>query len=178
MRTLFLDRDGVINIRLPDDYVKSVAEFIFCPLVPQAIARLSTHFDYVFVVTNQSGIGKQLMTHDDLTLIHAHLLHEVAQTGGRIDRIYYSPDTKTQLPNSRKPNPDMAYWAQRDFPEVDFHQAWMVGDSFSDIEFGERLGMKTALIEGKFEEAVELANKRTDWRGSALHEFADWLLKQ
>jgi D-glycero-D-manno-heptose 1,7-bisphosphate phosphatase len=177
MTTLFLDRDGVINVRLPDDYVKTVAEFEFCPQVPQTIARLSAHFDFVFIVTNQSGIGKGLMDHDDLALVHQHLLREVSAAGGRIDAVYYSPDRKDQQPNSRKPNPDMAFWAQRDFPAVDFTQAWMVGDSLFDIEFGERLGMKTALIEGKFEEAVELAIKRTDWRGPDLLEFANWLLK-
>ena len=75
--SLFLDRDGVINLRPENDYVKTPGEFIFIENVPQAMILLNKIFKYSFVVTNQQGIGKGLMTVTDLELIHKTMFDEL-----------------------------------------------------------------------------------------------------
>ena len=70
--SLFLDRDGVINRRIVDAYVRDPSEFVFLPRVPEAMALLRRIFGYVFLVTNQQGIGKGLMGVDDLERVHAY----------------------------------------------------------------------------------------------------------
>lgn len=173
---LFLDRDGVINERLPGDYVKSPEAFVFCQGVLEAIKILSLHFQPVIVVTNQAGIGKGLMNEDNLKAIHDKMITAVANAGGRIDAIYCCPNIPADNSPCRKPDTGMGLQAQSDFPEIIFHNAWMVGDSLSDIEFGKRLGMKTALILGKIEEQALHAAITTDWKGNALIDFSKTIL--
>jgi histidinol-phosphate phosphatase family protein len=86
--TLFLDRDGVINRKLPNDYVKHLSEFEFLPEVLKALKALSLRFETIVVVTNQQGIGKGLMTEEELLVIHQHMVAQVFEHDGRIDGIY------------------------------------------------------------------------------------------
>ena len=143
---LFLDRDGVINKRLDNDYVKDWESFSFLAGVLKALKLLRNHFDRIFIVTNQQGIGKGLMTEGQLDLIHVNMLKAIRDSGGKIDKIYFCPDLATKPGNFRKPSPYMALLAQKEFPELNFENAFMVGDTQSDIEFGKRLAMKTVLI--------------------------------
>jgi histidinol-phosphate phosphatase family protein len=147
--TLFLDRDGVINERIEGDYVRKWSDFSFFPRTPQAIVALSEIFGKVIVVTNQQGIGKGLMTEKELSELHRLLRKTVDLMDGRIDKIYHCPDLAATNPPNRKPNIGMGLQAQRDFPSIDFKKSIMVGDSASDIEFGQRLGMVTVLIKDK-----------------------------
>jgi histidinol-phosphate phosphatase family protein len=146
--TLFLDRDGVINVYRPDDYVKSVDEFVFIDGVREALRILSSLFARIIVVTNQRGVAKGLMTLQDLETIHRYMIESVEATGGRIDGVYVS----TALDDShldRKPNPGMAFCAKRDFPDIDFANSRMVGDSVSDIQFANNAGIPAVLIGNK-----------------------------
>ena len=88
---LFLDRDGVINKRVEGDYIKKWEEFEFLPGVLEALHIFSGVFDKIFVVTNQQGIGKGLMTEIDLEHIHDEMIQEIKINGGRINKIYHSP---------------------------------------------------------------------------------------
>jgi histidinol-phosphate phosphatase family protein len=144
-KTLFIDRDGVINKYRKDDYVKCWDEFEFLPGVLDALSILSKHFNYIFVVTNQRGVGKGLMTEETLTDIHLKMRTEIENRGGRIDKIYYCTDLNNESQN-RKPNSGMALQAKMDFPDIEFHESIMIGDSQSDMEFGNRLGMKTIFL--------------------------------
>jgi histidinol-phosphate phosphatase family protein len=139
--TLFLDRDGVINDRIIDGYVTQPEGFHFIPGVLEALATLSKLFGKVILVTNQQGIGKGLMTTDQLNAIHHHMVKEIEQSGGRLDAVYFCPDLKSKPENCRKPGITMALQAKADFPEIDFSKSVMVGDSESDMEFGENAGM-------------------------------------
>jgi D-glycero-D-manno-heptose 1,7-bisphosphate phosphatase len=147
--TLFLDRDGVINERIDNDYVRNWDDFSFFPRTPQAIASLSEIFGKVIVVTNQQGIGKGLMTEKELNEVHRLLRKTIDLMDGRIDKIYHCPDLAASNSPNRKPNTGMGLQAKQDFPMIDFKKSIMVGDSASDIEFGKRLGMTTILIKGK-----------------------------
>ncbi len=139
--TLFLDRDGVLNERIPGGYVTRVKDFIWLEDTLTALKTLSAHFKYIFVVTNQQGIGKGLMTEEELQEIHAHLLQQVKDCGGRIDNIYHCSGLAGATPDCRKPSPDMAFRAQGDFPDIDFSKAVMVGDTPTDMEFARNAGM-------------------------------------
>jgi histidinol-phosphate phosphatase family protein len=144
--TLFLDRDGVINQRIMDDYVKTIEEFIFLNEVPEAIVHFSKIFGRIVVVTNQQGIGKGLMTESNLSAVHTYMIQEIEKLGGRIDAVYFAPQLAKENSAMRKPEGGMALKAKSEFPEIDFSKSVMVGDSDSDIEFGKRLGMKTVKI--------------------------------
>lgn len=142
----FLDRDGVINRKLPGDYVKSWDEFDFLQGVPEAISTLSGIFGKIFIATNQQGIGKGLMTERDLDVLHNTMLEEIRYAGGKVHKIYYSPYKAEEKSVFRKPGIGMARKAKIDFPEIDFARSIMVGDSLSDMQFGKGAGMYTVFI--------------------------------
>lgn len=141
--TLFLDRDGVLNHQKEGSYILKWDEFIFYDGVLQAIKYLSAQFKYIFIVTNQRGVGKGLMTEQDLVHIHGMMQKSIELAGGRIDGMYYCSELESI---NRKPNPGMAYQAKRDFPEVDFSESIMVGNSMSDMEFGRNIGATTIFV--------------------------------
>ena len=143
---LFLDRDGVINKRLPDEYVKRPDDFEFISGVQEALAILAGFFHPIIVVTNQQGIGKGLMTSDQLEEIHKKMLSGIIEKGGRIDQVFFSPDLNNSRSFSRKPSIGMGLTARKQFPSIRFRNSIMAGDSYSDILFGHRLGMTTVLI--------------------------------
>jgi len=144
--TLFLDRDGVINVRIIGDYVKSPEEFEFTPLAPEAIALLTQKFGRTVVVTNQQCIGKGVITWEDLHAIHSQMKTAIESAGGQIDAIYAAPQLAEENNPMRKPGTGMGLQAQRDFPQIDFSRSVMIGDSPTDIEFGKALGMTTVFI--------------------------------
>jgi histidinol-phosphate phosphatase family protein len=170
--TLFLDRDGVLNVRTPDDYVKTQAEWIPVSGLEKSMQQLSAVFGRIVVVTNQAGIGKGLMSEADLAEVHRKMLDIIESAGGRIDAIYYCPHRREEGCNCRKPATGMALRAKVDFPDIDFTNSWIAGDSISDMEFGLKLGMKTVLIHGKAEEAERLAEMPVDYRFYSLADFA------
>ncbi|MBK9733068.1 MAG: HAD family hydrolase [Chitinophagaceae bacterium] len=155
--TLFLDRDGVLNKKIDDDYVRSIDQFEWLPGVPQAIKKLSGLFGRIIIITNQQGVGKGLMMKEDVESIHTNIIESVKITGGRIDAVYYAPQLKSENSEYRKPNIGMALQAKKDFPEIDFSKSIMVGDSMSDIEFGKKAGMKTVFILNDKKHAPELS---------------------
>lgn len=144
--TLFLDRDGVINRRLPGDYVKTPDQFVFINGVPEAFRTFSDKFGHIIVVTNQQGLGKGLMTVDQLELIHEKMVNVVDRNGGRIDGIFYAPALVSDRSLLRKPFVGMGLMARKHFKEIIFKKSIMAGDSVSDMIFGKRLGMRTVMI--------------------------------
>lgn len=143
--TLFLDRDGVINHEKEADYVYQYGEFVFYDGARIALKVFSEYFDKILLVTNQRGVGRGLMTEDALVDIHRQMLRDIQDSGGRIDDIFYCTATDNQDPN-RKPNPGMAYLAQKKFPPIDFTKSIMVGNNLSDMQFGRNAGMFTVHV--------------------------------
>jgi histidinol-phosphate phosphatase family protein len=159
----------VINHRKPGDYIQNTAAFVFENGAIEAIKRLSCFFEKIIVVTNQQGIGKGLMNETDLAVIHQFL---VEKTGGKIVAALHCPHLKTELCACRKPESGMAFQAKELFPEIDFLKSWMVGDSASDIEFGQKLGMKTVWIHGKHEDFDKISALLPDFQFNSLADFA------
>lgn len=156
--TLFLDRDGVINKRIPDGYVMHADEFEFIPGVKEAISIFAGYFNPIVVVTNQQGIGKGLMTSSQLNVVHEKMLREIEKSGGRVDAVFFSPDLKNTGSFTRKPSIGNGLKARKQFPAINFRKSIMAGDTYSDILFGHRLGMITVLIGADKETAFNSAD--------------------
>ncbi len=171
--TLFLDRDGVINYEKEDDYIRDWREFRFYEGVPEVFPLLSQKFGRIIIVSNQRGVGRGLMTEPDLRIIHEHMRQEIESAGGRIDSILYctSPDN---LHPDRKPNPGMAFHAQKEFPEIDLARSIMVGNKLSDMKFARHAGMYSVLAATTHPE-TPFPHPDIDLRVNSLPEFANTL---
>lgn len=168
--TLFLDRDGVLNYEKKEDYILNKDEFRFYDGVLEALKIVTPLFKHIFIVTNQRGIGKGLMTEDDLSGIHNLMLSEINSGGGRIDKIYYC--TSTEKNNFyRKPNPGMAMQAKNDFPEIDLSKSIMVGNKPTDMLFARNGGMFAVFV-ATTNPDVPFPNADIDLRFNSLLEFA------
>jgi D-glycero-D-manno-heptose 1,7-bisphosphate phosphatase len=132
MKLIILDRDGTINFD-SDSYIKRPEEWRPIPGSLEAIAQLTRAGWRVVVATNQSGIGRGLFGMEDLNAINAKMQKAVTQAGGRIEAVFYCPDTpEAQSPN-RKPNPGM-FLAIADRFHVSLDQVPVVGDSLRDLQ--------------------------------------------
>ena len=166
--TLFLDRDGVINRRIVDGYVTSWEEFEFLPGVLDAVKIFSEKFKYIFVITNQQGVGKGLMTMEQMDAIHDRMCTEIEAHGGLIDGILVCPQLASEPDNYRKPNPDMAYMACEICPDIDLTKTVMVGDGQTDIKFGRNAGTKTVFIGAENPDADDSFPSLIDFAKSLL----------
>lgn len=144
--TLFLDRDGVINRRIVDGYVKTFDQFEFLPGVLDALKIFPGLFNRIIVVSNQQGVGKGLMTMAQLDAVHELMVKTIHDGGGKIDQIYFSPHLEEEGSFLRKPNIGMALKAHKEFPGIRFRKSIMAGDSLSDMVFGKRAGMNTVFL--------------------------------
>ena len=148
--TLFLDRDGVINVKLDGSYVQNFEEFEFMPGAELAIASLSKIFKRIFIVTNQQGIAKGIMSDKDLSDLHKHMLFKLKKNDGIIDRIYYCPHLASESCNCRKPNTGMIQQAIIDFPEIKLAESYLIGDSDTDIIAGNKMGLITVKVDSEY----------------------------
>lgn len=167
--TLFLDRDGVIN-HDKSPYTLNADEFEFYDGVVESIAKFSRIFKYILVATNQRGVGKRLMTEDDLRGIHEKMRTGIVEGGGRLDNIYYCTSMDNNHPD-RKPNPGMALRAMKDYPSIKPAQSIMVGNNISDMEFGRSAGMHTILLSTTGVK-VKLPDPLVDFQYRTLADFA------
>jgi histidinol-phosphate phosphatase family protein len=168
--TLFLDRDGVINEESVGSYITNWDDFKFCEGVLEALKQVNSIFGNIMVVTNQRGVGKGIMSKDALKEIGTNMTEAIANTGGRIDKIYACTAIDDNDHN-RKPNTGMAIQAKEDYPSIDFKRSVMIGNSPSDMEFGKRLGMYTIFITTKYE-PYELPNDLVDEQYPTLLDWA------
>lgn len=151
--TLFLDRDGVINVETVGSYVTNWDEFVFCDGVLPALKTLGEIFGRIVIVTNQRGVGRGIMTMEALKDISHNMTDAITEAGGKIDSIY-SCTAVLDTDHNRKPNTGMATQAKEDYPEIDYKRSVIVGNSMSDMEFGKRLAMHTVFLTTKHEPYV------------------------
>jgi histidinol-phosphate phosphatase family protein len=169
--TLFLDRDGVINVEKKDDYVRSWDQFKFYDESLLALPILAKKFKTIVVTTNQKGIGKGLMSHEDLNNIHVNMKKEIENVGGRIDHIFYCPDLENNSPN-RKPQPGMAFQAKALFPHITLNETIMVGNRTSDMQFGRNASVHTVFLATTHPE-TPFPDSSIDYRFDNLLTFAN-----
>lgn len=164
---LFLDRDGVLN----EDrgYVHRWEDFRWIPGAREAVAAFNARDWWVFVVTNQSGVGRGYYPEADVLALHARMEADLAAAGARIDAFYHCPFHPEALedryrhpdPPDRKPNPGMLLRAMADWP-VDAARSVMVGDKAIDLEAGQRAGVRSLLFPGGDLEAFLAAELNGD----------------
>lgn len=149
-KAIFLDRDGVINKNMPiHDYVKTWDEFEFLPGAIAGLKSLNQQGYKIFIITNQGGIGRGLMTENDLTIIHDQMLKELREEGITITGVYYCPHISTDNCDCRKPRSGLLLRAAREY-YLDLTKMVLIGDSKNDIKAGEAVGCQTILLsEGK-----------------------------
>ncbi len=171
--TLFLDRDGVINVEKKEDYIRNWDEFQFYEESLLALPILAQKFRTIVITTNQKGIGKGIMTHEDLNQIHTQMVLEINKAHGRIDHIYYCADLDNLSPN-RKPQAGMAFQAKTQFPHIQFNESIMVGNRPSDMHFGRNAGMHTVFLATTHPE-TPFPDASIDYRFDNLLAFANAL---
>jgi D-glycero-D-manno-heptose 1,7-bisphosphate phosphatase len=179
--TVFLDRDGVLNRKLPEgQYVTGWQHFELLPGVPEAIAQLNQAGLRVLVVTNQRGIALGLYTAADVEHIHTQFLALLAKSGAHIDGFYFCPHDKHQC-NCRKPLPGLFEQAQVQFRDIEPATSLVIGDSLSDIEFGRNLGLRTIFIEGDPDHqktGASRASALADLSFASLPDAVNYVLRQ
>lgn len=149
VRYVFLDRDGVLNRKMPEGaYVGDWAQFQWLAGADEAIARMNRAGLTVILVTNQRGIALGLYTHAQLEDIHANIQRHLARHGARLDAVYYCPHNHGEC-HCRKPDIGLFEQALQQFPQANAQNSLVIGDSLSDIQAGQRLGMKTVFIQGE-----------------------------
>lgn len=150
---LFLDRDGVLNI--DHGYVSRWKDFAWVDGAREVVAAFNRAGWWVFVVTNQSGIGRGYYTEDDMHALHARMGEDLAADGARIDAFYWCPhhpEAKEERyrhpdPPDRKPNPGMLLRAMAEWP-VDRAASLMIGDKAGDMQAAAAAGVQGLLFEG------------------------------
>lgn len=150
---LFLDRDGVLNV--DHGYVSRWADFEWIAGAKAVIGAFNRAGWWVFVVTNQSGIGRGYYTEADMHALHGAMTQDLAADGLRIDAFYHCPHHPEAVieayrhpdPPDRKPNPGMLLRAMADWP-VDRAASFMIGDKPGDMEAAARAGVEGLLFEG------------------------------
>lgn len=169
-RAVFLDRDGVINEVLTDrvKFVNKPEELYFLPGVPQAIKKLNAVFDYIFVVTNQGGVGLGFMKESQLINIHDHMIAELKKVGAIIHEAVYCPHKPKAGCVCRKPNSKLIVDLGQKY-NIDLAHSYMVGDTDTDIIAGKKAGTKGVFL-GK-------SDPLADAVFPDLLCAADWIIK-
>lgn len=140
MRAVFLDRDGVLNRKLPEGcYVTRPEELDMLPGTAQAVRQLNDGGWLVFLVTNQRGIALGKFTEAELDAVHQKLTEDLAAAGAHLDGIFVCPHEKNSC-DCRKPKPGLLFQAKKQFPQIEFSQSVMIGDAESDMEAGRAAG--------------------------------------
>ncbi len=142
---VFLDRDGVINANRAD-YVLNSEQFRFLPGALRALAMLRAAGRAVIVVTNQTVIGKGLMSVETLDEMHARMRGTVEASGGSILDVLYCPHLASANCACRKPKPGLLYMAAERHV-IDLSESFYVGDALSDIQAGQAAGCRCVLVE-------------------------------
>jgi D-glycero-D-manno-heptose 1,7-bisphosphate phosphatase len=172
---LFLDRDGVLNVKAPEGaYVADHAGFRLLPGVPEALATLRATLPglRIVVVTNQRGIARGLVRAVTVDAIHGTMRAQLAATGGDVDAVMVCPHDLDAC-DCRKPRPGLLRQALARFPDIDLAASAMVGDSLADLEAGCSVGAHAYLV-GEPERRARVRQAALE-RGVAIAAEADSL---
>ncbi|HEY6193128.1 MAG TPA: HAD family hydrolase [Bacteroidota bacterium] len=147
---IFLDRDGTINEEV--DYLSSPLDLHLIPGAADAIREANESGFKVFIITNQSGIARGILTEERLAEIHAALVSALARQHATIDKIYYCPHHPDfgeppfrAVCNCRKPGTGMIDAAVREFG-IDISKSFVIGDRMIDVQTGNNAGAASILV--------------------------------
>ncbi len=171
MKTVILDRDGVINYE-SRAYIKNKDEWQPLPGSLEAIARLTNAGYKIFITTNQSGVGRGYFTEEILHDIHNTMLAKLAEKGGAIEKIYYCPHHPEDKCTCRKPLTGMFDKLSQEYNvNLQAINATYIGDSLRDVEVGLAAGCKFYLIAGLGGDGHETLTKLTPQQKQQIEVF-------
>ncbi|MGV8141868.1 MAG: HAD-IIIA family hydrolase [Candidatus Woesearchaeota archaeon] len=156
-KIIFLDRDGVINKKAPKaDYIKNWSEFEFLPGAIDSMKKLSEKGFEIYIISNQAGIARGVMSVKDLEIIHDNMTKALSSHGAFINDIYYCPHGWDEGCECRKPKPGMFYRAAADH-QLNLTKSLFIGDDERDKEAGDAAGLTTILVgpENGIAEAID-----------------------
>lgn len=174
-RAVFLDRDGTL---IEDkDYLHRPEEVVIYPGVGSALKRLQDADFKLFIITNQSGVGRGYFPIEDVHRVHQHLCRELAKDGVRIDKIYVAPEHPDAPSRGRKPSPQFLFDARDEFG-IDLAQSYMIGDKLIDLECGWNAGVKQSILvrTGYGANAEKSGLERRAVIGDDLPSTVEWIL--
>ncbi len=137
---LFLDRDGVI-IENRQRYVRSWADVDIFPQALRALERVAALPFKVVIITNQSAVGRGLISLAEAHAINERLVDQITSTGGRVDSVYLCPHKPSDACSCRKPEPGMFFQVRDDF-DIKLGRSIMIGDALTDLQAGHAAGIK------------------------------------
>ncbi len=180
-KTVFLDRDGVINIDSAE-YIKNESEFFFIDKSPEAIAKLTRAGFDIIVITNQSVLARKFTTSKELEKIFNKMTTGVEALGGKIKDIFFCPHMPNSGCSCRKPKPGLIFQAKEKY-DMDLSESYMVGDSVKDIECAKNAGCGFSILvkTGNGQEAEKiLAEKKInpDFIAQNLFDAVNWIIQQ
>jgi D-glycero-D-manno-heptose 1,7-bisphosphate phosphatase len=171
-KAIFLDRDGTINH--DPGYVHKIEDFMLYNGVVEGLKMLK---DFkLFIITNQSGIGRGYYKEEDMHKFNKHLLDELNKKGITIEKVYYCPHAPEQSCDCRKPSPKFIKEAEKEF-NLDLKNSFVIGDHGSDIKLAKNSGCGSVYLltgHGKkhFEEAKKLS---PDFIAENFIKAAGWI---
>jgi D-glycero-D-manno-heptose 1,7-bisphosphate phosphatase len=176
---IFLDRDGTLIAE--KNYLRRPEDVVILPGAAAGLKRLGAAGLKLFIVSNQSGVGRGYFTLADVERVNEHLGRELAQAGVRLEKIYIAPEAPDQPSRGRKPSPQFLFDARDEFG-VDLAQSFMIGDKLIDLECGWNAGVKQSiLVRTGYGAELELIEAEKLKRAVVVDDLsgaADWILKQ
>ena len=173
-RAVFLDRDGTIMEDV--HYVGDVKRVVLIPGATQALKRLQDAGYKLFIITNQSGVGRGYFTREAVETIHAHLNEQFGPAGVRFDRTYVCPHHPEDNCDCRKPKPKFLLDAAQEYG-LDLSRCFMIGDRPSDIQAGINAGVTSILVlTGVGRETLAQQEIQPDHVAHDIGEAATWIL--
>lgn len=169
---VILDRDGTLVV--DRHYLADPAGLEFLPGAAQGLRALHEQGHRLVVITNQSGIGRGLLTLAQLEAIHERFRHMMREAGAPLEAIYYCPHAPEADCACRKPRSELFWRAAADLG-FEPSEAVVIGDKSSDVEFGRRVGAKTILIAAQPGSAIAGEGAKSDYVASDLVQAADWI---
>ena len=143
VRAVFLDRDGTLNTE--KEYLSDPAQLELYPGVRNALKQLAGAGFILFVVTNQSGIGRGYYTEADMHRVNERLSVMLAESGVALRKIFFAPEAPEQPSRGRKPSPQFLYDARDEF-SVDLGRSFMIGDKLIDLQCGWNAGVQRSIL--------------------------------
>jgi len=175
---VFLDRDGTLIAE--KNYLCQPGEVVIFPGVPAALKRLGDAGFGLFIVSNQSGVGRGYFTLADVERVNEHLRGELAAAGVRLEKFYIAPEAPGQPSSGRKPSPQFLFDARDEF-DVDLARSYMIGDKRIDLECGWNAGVqKSILVRTGYGAELERTEADRLARAVVVNDLpgaADWILK-
>lgn len=142
-RAIFLDRDGTLIVE--KNYLSRPADVELFPATPLGLQRLGKAGFKLFIVSNQSGVGRGYFTLADVENVNQHLCRALAGSGVRFEKIYIAPEKPDAPSHGRKPSPQFLFDARDEFG-LDLAHSYLIGDKLSDLECGWNAGVKKSIL--------------------------------